>query len=234
MRLASWLLLLSFTAALLSGCERLTNSPHAAGAERTNTFFTAFEERSPRYLDPTASYAIDETPFTYSVYEPLYRFHYLKRPYEIVPRIAEAVAVPRYFNKAGNELPADARGEDIAEAVYDIKIKRGVRYAPHPAFTRDVNGKYRYHSLSAAESADKRTPFDFADLGTRELTAHDYVYAIRRLATPRIKSASFSLMAEHIVGLKEYGERIAAADKELRKRCRSGKPRSAIPRLPQA
>ena len=123
MRLASWLLLLSFTAALLSGCERITNSPHAAGAEQTNTFFTAFEERSPRYLDPTASYAIDETPFTYSVYEPLYRFHYLKRPYEIVPRIAEAVAVPRYFDKAGNELPADARGEDIAEAVYDIKIK---------------------------------------------------------------------------------------------------------------
>ena len=147
MRLASWLLPLGFSAAALSGCDRLTNSPHAAGAERTNTFFTAFEERSPRYLDPTASYAIDETPFTYSVYEPLYRFHYLKRPYEIVPRVAEAVAVPRYFDKAGNELPADARGEDIAEAVYDIKIKRGVRYAPHPAFTRDANGKYRYHSL---------------------------------------------------------------------------------------
>ncbi len=147
MRLASWLLLLSFTAAVLPGCDRLTNSPHAAGAEQTNTFFTAFEERSPRYLDPTASYAIDETPYTYSVYEPLYRFHYLKRPYEIVPRIAESVAVPRYFDKAGNELPADARGEDIAEAVYDIKIKRGVRYAPHPAFTRDANGKYRYHAL---------------------------------------------------------------------------------------
>ena len=217
MRLANWLLPLGFTIAVLSGCERLTNSPHAAGAERTNTFFTAFEERSPRYLDPTASYAIDETPYTYAVYEPLYRFHYLNRPYEIAPRTAEALAVPRYLDKAGHELPADARGEDIAEAVYDIKIRHGLRYAPHPAFTRDANGKYRYHSLTAAESADKRTPFDFADLGTRELTAHDYVYAIRRLATPRIKSPSFSLMAEHIIGLKEYSDRIAEADKELRK-----------------
>jgi len=216
MRLQGWLWLVAVAFAA-SGCDRVTNSPHARGAEKTNTFFTAFEERSPRYLDPTASYAIDETPYTYSVYEPLYRFHYLKRPYEIVPRTAEAVAVPRFFDKAGNELPADARGEDIAEAVYDIKIKRGTRYAPHPAFTRDANGKYRYHALTAAESADKRTPFDFADPGTRELTAHDYVYAIRRLATTRIKSASFSLMAEHIVGLKEYGERIAAVDKELRK-----------------
>ena len=216
MRLQGWLLLVAvaFTA---SGCDRITNSPHATGAEKTNTFFTAFEERSPRYLDPTASYAIDETPYTYSVYEPLYRFHYLKRPYEIVARTAEEVAVPRFFDKNGNELPANARGEDIAEAIYDIKIKRGIRYAPHPAFTRDANGKYRYHALTAAESADKRTPFDFADPGTRELTAHDYVYAIRRLATTRIKSASFSLMAEHIVGLKEYGEKIAAVDKELRK-----------------
>ena len=217
MRLANWLLPLGFTTAVLSGCERLTNSPHAAGAEKTNTFFTAFEERSPRYLDPTASYAIDETPYTYAVYEPLYRFHYLNRPYEIAPRTAEAVAVPRYMDKAGHELPADARGEDIVEAVYDIKLRHGVRYAPHPAFTRDANGKYRYHSLTAAESADKRTPFDFADLGTRELTAHDYVYAIRRLATPRIKSPSFSLMAEHIIGLKEYSDRVAEADKELRK-----------------
>ena len=96
------------------------------------------------------------------------------------------------------------------------RSRSGVRYAPHPAFTRDANGKYRYHSLSADESAGKRTPFDFADPGTRELTAHDYVYSIRRLATPRIKSASYSLMAEHIVGLKEYGDTIAAADKELR------------------
>ena len=171
MRLAG-LISIGLIAACSAGCDRVTNSPHAPGAEQTNTFFTAFEERSPRYLDPTASYAIDETPFTYSVYEPLYRFHYLKRPYEIVPRIAEDVAVPHYLDKAGNKLPADARGEDIGEAIYDIKIKRGVRYAPHPAFTRDANGKYRYHALTATESADKRTPFDFADLGTRELTAH--------------------------------------------------------------
>ena len=98
----------------------------------------------------------------------------------------------------------------------------------------DANGKYRYHALTAAESADKRTPFDFADPGTRELTAHDYVYAIRRLATTRIKSASFSLMAEHIVGLKEYGERIAAVDKELRKVWIRTESRSAVPRPPSA
>lgn len=45
----------------LAACGEVTNIPYAAGAERTNTFFTAFQERSPRYLDPTASYNLDES-----------------------------------------------------------------------------------------------------------------------------------------------------------------------------
>jgi ABC-type transport system substrate-binding protein len=179
----------------LAGCDRITNSPHPAGAEATNTFFTAFQERSPKYLDPTASYSIDETPYTYSIYEPVYRFHYLTRPYEVVPRAAERVVEPRYYDKAGRELPADAPGDQVAEAVYDIPLRKGIRFAPHPAFARDANGQYLYHDLTAAQTADKRTPFDFPQTGTRELTAHDYVYAFRRLATTRIKSPSFSSTA---------------------------------------
>ncbi|MEP6609048.1 MAG: ABC transporter substrate-binding protein [Burkholderiaceae bacterium] len=210
----------AFTLALAAfcvvGCDRVTNSPHAAGAERTNTFFTAFQERSPKYLDPTASYSIDETPYTYSIYEPLYRFHYLKRPYEVAPRTAEAVVTPRYFDKAGGELPADAPGASVAESVYDIRIRKGILYAPHPAFAKDATGQYRYHHLTRDEVGDKRTPFDFAETGSRELTAHDYVYAIRRLATTRIKSPSFSPMSEHILGLKEYGEKMSTADEKLR------------------
>ncbi len=200
----------------LVGCSEVVNSPYESGAAGTNTFFTAFQERSPKYLDPTASYALDETPYTYSVYEPLLRFHYLKRPYQLAPRTATAVPVPRYLDRDGRELPADAPGETVAESVYDITLQKGIRYAPHPAFARDAAGNYRYHGLSADDTADKRTPFDFADSGTRELTAHDYVYAIRRLATTRIKSPSFSLMAEYIVGLKEYGAVIVAVDRALR------------------
>lgn len=203
---------------VFAGCgEVVTNSPHATGDEKTNTFFTASQERSPKYLDPTASYSLDETPFIYSVYEPPYRFHYLKRPYQIAPRTAEDVAVTRYYDKNGKALPDDAPASDIAEVVYDIRIRKGIRFAPHPAFAKDTGGNYVYHSLTREQSASWRTPVDFPVQGTRELTAHDYVYAIRRLATTRIKSPSYSLMAEHIVDLKEYGERIAAADKELRK-----------------
>jgi ABC-type transport system substrate-binding protein len=192
------------------------NSPHARGAEATNTFFSGFQERSPRFIDPTASYALDETPFTFSVYEPPYRFHYLKRPYEVAPRAAERVVEPKYFDRDGKPLPADAPGASIAQAVYDIPIRKGILFAPHPAFAKDERGAYRYHAMTRAQTADKRTPFDFEHAGTRELTAHDYVYSIRRLATTRIRSPLFSLMAERIVGLKEYGEKIAAIDKVLR------------------
>ncbi len=204
-------------ALLLAGCDAVVNSPYESGAEKTSTFFTAFQERSPKYLDPTASYALDETPYTYSVYEPLLRFHYLKRPYQLAPRTATAVPAARYYDKDGRELPADTPGDQVAESVYDIGIRKGIRFAPHPAFARDVSGNHLYHRLSAAQTAGRRTPFDFPQHGTRELTAHDYVYAIRRLATTRIKSPSFSLMAEYIVGLKEYAAHIEAVDKALRK-----------------
>ena len=43
-------------------------------------------------------------------------------------------------------------------------------------------------------------------LATRELTADDYIYQIKRLAHPRLHSPIFGLMAEYIVGLKEYAE----------------------------
>ena len=205
-------------ALVLAACggKSPNNSPHASGDEATNTYFTAFQESSPKYLDPTASYALNETPFTFSVYEPPYRFHYLKRPYEVAPRTAERVVEPKYFDKAGRPLPADAPGATIASAVYDIPIRKGILYAPHPAFAKNEKGEYLYHALTRADTADKRTPLDFPVQGTRALTAHDYVYAIRRLATTRIKSPLFSLMSEHIVGLKEYGERITKVDHELR------------------
>ena len=213
---------LGWAAGLLAGCDRITNSPHALGAEKTNTFFNGFQERSPKYFDSTASYSLDETPFTYSIYEPPYHFHYLKRPYEVAPRAAEAVALPRYYDKSGQELPADAPGPQIAESVYDIKVRKGIKFSPHPAFAKDAQGNYRYHGLKASDVGSKRTPFDFEQQGTRELTAHDYVYAIRRLATTRIKSPSFSPMAEHILGLKQYGEQISAIDAKLR----NGRPMS--------
>src|SRR4029077_8493425 len=115
--------LVVLSAPVLTGCSEVSNNPHPLGSEKTNTMFVPFRERSPKYLDPASSYSNDETPFTYQVYEPPYGYHYLKRPYELVGRAAEEVAHPQYFDKAGHPLPDDAPGDQVAETVFDIKIK---------------------------------------------------------------------------------------------------------------
>jgi ABC-type transport system substrate-binding protein len=200
----------------LAACGEVPNSPHPGGAERENTLFSSFQERSPKYLDPVSSYANNETPVTYQVYEPLYGYHYLKRPYELVPKGASrVVAVPRYFDKDGKELGADAPGEQIAESVYDIPIRRGMRYSPHPAFAKDAQGNYLYHKLTEADVRGKRSPFDWAQTGTREVTAEDYVYTVKRNATTRTLAVISSVFAEYVVGLKDYMDLIQAEDKKL-------------------
>lgn len=197
---------------LLAGCD---NSPWPKGAERENTLFNSFDERSPRYLDPVASYSNPESVYTYQIYEPLYAYHYLKRPYELVPKAAVAVATPYFLDKDGKRLPDDAPVEQIAESVHDIAIKPGIRFAPHPAFAKDERGQYRYHRLTREQLGSKRSPWDFEHQGTRELTAEDYEYAFKRHATPRIETPIYSIFAEYVVGLKAYRKLIAAEDAKL-------------------
>ena len=78
---AFWLAIAA--ALLLAGCN---NSPWPDGAAATNTIFNSFDERSPRYLDPTASYSNPgDALHLLGIYEPMYAYHYLKRPYVLDP-----------------------------------------------------------------------------------------------------------------------------------------------------
>ena len=204
----SALMLLSMALFFSNAQAETINSPHAEGAEKTNTLFTAFAQRSPKYLDPARSYSTDETPFTYNIYEPLYGYHYLKRPYELIPRAAEKVVAPIFLSKQGQVLGVTAPPEDIAFSVYDIPIRRGVMFAPHPAFAREPDGTYTYWPIQPGFLQDKYSLTDFKQTGTRELTAHDYVYAFRRLASPKVASPIYSTLAQHVVDFGAYGERL--------------------------
>ena len=211
---APWALLCGLLLALL-GCN---NSPYPAGAQRQNTLFYSFDERSPRYLDPVASYSNPESPYTYAIYEPPYGYHYLLRPYRLQPKSAAEVAKPHYLAADGRALPDDAPGDQVAESVYDIRIKPGMRYQPHPAFAVDAQGRYTYHTdhpLSRAALGSRRSPFDFEAQGTREVVAEDYVYALKRHATTRIEAPVFAVFAEVVIGLKDYAEQIKREDAKL-------------------
>ncbi|RZJ10872.1 MAG: peptide ABC transporter substrate-binding protein [Rubrivivax sp.] len=186
---------------LLAGCD---NSPHPHGAERENTLYMAFAERSPRYLDPTSSYAAPESTYVYEISEPPYGYHPLKRPYALIPRAAEALAKPYYLDAQGRRLPDDAPDAQIAEAVYDVPIRRGLKWSPHPAFAKDAKGDYLYHHLKPGDLGDKRSPFEFEHLATREVVAEDFVYALKRHASPRLEAPVAAVFSEHVIGLHDY------------------------------
>jgi ABC-type transport system substrate-binding protein len=203
--------------ALALAVAACSNNPYPAELMSSNTLVYTFDERSPRYLDPTASYANPESAYTYQIYEPPYGYHYLKRPYELIPKVATQVVAPVFVDANGQRLPDDAPADRIAESVYDIPIQHGVMYQPHPAFAKDARGRYRYHTdhaLTRAELGGRRSPWEF-EQGTRELVADDFVYALKRHATTRIEAPVYAVFSEYVIGLKEYGELIKREDAKL-------------------
>jgi len=60
-------------------------------------------------------------------YEGLYTYHYLKRPVEVIPELAESMP----------EISPDG-------LTYTVKIKKGIRYSRNPCFGRESGGKHKY------------------------------------------------------------------------------------------
>lgn len=205
----------------IAGCD---NNPYPAGETATNTLFSGVVESSPRHLDPTASYWSNDTPFTYQIYEPPYGYHLLKRPFVLVSKTAAAVVQPRYLDREGRPLPPDVDGSLVAESVYDIPIRPGILFQPHPAFAVDAQGRHRYHAMKPGELGARRTPLDFEHTGTRELVAEDFVYALKRHATTRITTPIAGLFGEYVVGLRDYAALVKAEDAKLR----AGVPRDSL------
>ena len=203
------LLALSFATLALGGCGEVWNNPYPAAETGANILYTAFTDR-PKHLDPVQSYSENEITFTAQIYEPPLQYHYLKRPFELTTATAAEMPQARYLDRDGHELAGDAPTADIAESVYDIRIRPGLRYQPHPALARDAAGNYLYHQGGPGK---RLTLYDFEQTGTRELEAADYVYQIKRLAHPGLHSPIFGLMSEYIVGLKELGDELKAAAK---------------------
>lgn len=203
------------------GCGRPVNAPRDLTDYGTNTLFSSFSGRSPKTLDPQASYSSDETLYTYTIYEPPYSYHYLKRPYEIIPRTAQSVAFAQYLDKDGKELNASAPDAAVAFSRYRILLRQGIYFAPHPCFVRDANGALLYAHLPEQEAARLRSPLDLPQRATRELTAEDYVYGIKRIADPRTVSPILGVMKSYLPGLEKLSQEIAA---QMRQAKKEGRP----------
>jgi oligopeptide transport system substrate-binding protein len=183
-------------AAFAAGCSGTSwNYPYSTADRSEKILYSVFVDR-PKHLDPAQSYTTDEAVFTRQIYEPPLQYHYLKRPYELIPLTATAVPRPHTITRGG-----------ATYSVYEIRIKPGIHYQPHPAFNP------AHLALDPAAIGRLKSPYDLPAHTTRELVADDYIYQIKRLAHPHLHSPIFGLMSEYIVGLKEYAERLKKAAK---------------------
>jgi ABC-type transport system substrate-binding protein len=201
---------LSIALALLAGgCGSPWNNPYPPSERGANVLYTSFIER-PKHLDPVQSYSENEYVVIANIYLPPLQYHFLWRPYQLVPLGAAEMPRATYFDANGRAVPQDAHVGEIAYTEYEVRIKPGFKYQPHPAFAIDAAGEPTYADLTAADLRGIWELRDFEHTGTREMVADDYVYQIKRLAHPRLHSPIFALMAEYIVGLSEYAQELKA------------------------
>jgi len=199
---------------LLGACSYPWNDPYPASQRDANIFYASFMER-PKHLDPVQSYSENEYLLIANIYTPPLQYHYLKRPFELIPFAAQEIPRPTYYDKSDRPLPDKADSKSIAYSVYEIHIKPGFKYQPHPAFAVDADGRPAYAKLGRADISSIYQLSDFKQTGTRELIADDFVYQIKRLAHPRLHSPIFGLMSEYIIGLGDYAQKLKDAAKNV-------------------
>ena len=208
-----WLFAGLMLALSLSGC--FSNNPYRVEEAGRNTYYGAFGG-PPKHLDPAISYSSGEYTFISQIYEPPLQYHYLKRPYELIPLTASGIPVPVYYGPAGDTLRGDPQADSVDRVTYLVDIRPGILYQPHPCFAVDEQGRSLYCDLDGVgdpKTLNERLGAfediaDFPITGTRELIAADYVYQIKRLADPRLQCPIFSAMTKYIVGLDALGQEL--------------------------
>jgi len=204
------LLLAALLLPVLTGCGTEWNDPYPSSERGSNRLYTSFSER-PKHLDPAIAYSNNEIVFLAQIYEPPLQYHYLKRPYTLIPATLEGQPDVRFYDKTGRPLAESAPSDQVARTVYRMKLRDDIRYQPHPAFSLNADGTSRYMNLDASQARavqGANGPMALPEPGTRSLKAQDYVYQIKRLAHPAVQSPIFAMMAEHIQGLKILSEDI--------------------------
>ena len=177
------LLLLAWAAALL--CHRgCTNNPWPTKlAPESDTLFLSYAAQI-KTLDPTTLNYVHEGAVTGNVSEPALTYHYLARPYRLIPQLLEELPQVAYWDAEGKPLEGDPPAEAVARCEYTLRLKPGIRFQPHPCFAEAA----QVHALVKSP----KTPADFGPAETRELEAADFKTALVRLCDARLSTSVFS------------------------------------------
>ena len=195
---------------LLTGCGEIYNNPHPPEEEGKIVHYTNFQ-LPPKHLDHAVSYSSDESVLLDQIIEPPLGYHFLKRPYELVPLAAESMPELTFLDK--DQQPVDADSEEVAFTRYTLKVKQELRFQPHPAFAKKADGAPLYLFSTPEESSAFGSISDFTETGSRPVLANDFIYQIKRLADPKIKSPMLGFMAQYIVGMSEFSETLSQVER---------------------
>ncbi|HEY3323728.1 MAG TPA: ABC transporter substrate-binding protein [Planctomycetota bacterium] len=201
---------------LLPSC--FTNNPYREEESGRNVYYDTFHEE-PRHLDPAMAYAEDAYVFMNQIYDTTVQYHFLKRPYTLVPLAASVVPEAKLFDKDGKPLGDDAPTESVAKVVYEIHLKPGMKYANHPCFAKNADGSYRWHLPTGASFPKKiEHPDQLGESGTRTVTADDFLYQIKRMASPLLPDGCpiAPVLATYIQGFEEFQATLAKEVKRVR------------------
>jgi ABC-type transport system substrate-binding protein len=136
-------------------------APLPAAAQSEKALHVAFPIAETGF-DPQAAGDIYSAMVNRVIFDSLYKYDYLARPYKIVPNTA--VAMP--------DVSPDGK-------TYTIKIRQGIYFTDDPAFKGQ----------------------------RRELTAEDYVFGIKRILDPKMRSNSIINVGGRFVGAEAVVER---------------------------
>ncbi|TDG14265.1 peptide ABC transporter substrate-binding protein [Seongchinamella unica] len=166
----------------------------------------------PKHLDPAISYASDENLILSQIYESPMGYHFLKRPYELIPLGVGEDPEVTFLDAEGNEVSED--DESLAYTRYTLKVRKDAHFQPHPAFATNEQGEPLYLFESASEGAGYTQIPDFPETGHRAVKASDYAYGIKRLADPDLGSPMLSFMSQYIVGMRELTEELTGVERD--------------------
>ena len=148
---------------LTGGCS---NNPFPLQNDTFKIIYMGFDT-APKTLDPAVGYTSGMSSYIRgSVCETLVEYDYLKRPYELIPGLAESVPLPE-TNPDGS-------------ISYRFKVRQGVYFHSDPCF-----------KLSGAGQT------------TREMTAADFEFELKRTADPDVLCPVISPL-ENIRGLHDF------------------------------
>ena len=176
---AVWLVL---AALALAACS---NNPYPTSDDGVKVRYRALPE-PPKTLDPAVSYSVIEHRITASVYESLLEYHYLKRPYTLMPGLAREVPEPRVLE--------DGR------VSYTFALREGMLFQEDPAFALGGSGR-RTRRIAAADVAFELTRIADPEVGSPIVAALSKIEGFaefgERLSELRKSNPSMADLAPH-------------------------------------